>query len=233
MFCLLKSIVKHLCNKVIYLLAYTFTVNFRDKKCGCTLRNFWVSLSVSDLDPDPDPWGPVLKWLPWIRIRIRIGNTDLDPDPGQSNWCPKRKKIWDFKLKRALTILVKAWWFLLEPGSPQYLWQFVTEIYLDFQTQNFFECWSWKKPGSESGSGSVLTSNAESGSVSVLKSIRIRNTGFSSLLLYWNLSEDVGKVSFILDENKIPCTDVPRPFHLYRNSLLSVILPCIAIIFFI
>jgi len=25
-------------------------------------------------------------------IRIRIPNTDLDPDPGQSKWCPKREK---------------------------------------------------------------------------------------------------------------------------------------------
>jgi len=39
---------------------------------------------------DPDPCGSVLKWLPWIRIRI--GNTDPDPDPGQSIWCPKREK---------------------------------------------------------------------------------------------------------------------------------------------
>jgi len=40
---------------------------------------------------DPDPCGSVLKWLPWIRIRICIGNTDPDPDPGQSKWSPTRK----------------------------------------------------------------------------------------------------------------------------------------------
>jgi len=61
--------------------------------------------SVSD--PDSDPCGSVLEWLPWIRIRI--GNTD--PDPGESKWCPKREKIYDFKLKRALTMLLRAWWF--------------------------------------------------------------------------------------------------------------------------
>jgi len=44
----------------------------------------WGHGSVSD----PDPCGSVLKWLPWIRIRI--GNTDLDQ--GQSKWCPKRGK---------------------------------------------------------------------------------------------------------------------------------------------
>ncbi len=29
---------------------------------------------------DPDPPGPAFIWLSWIRIRI--GNVDLDPDPG-------------------------------------------------------------------------------------------------------------------------------------------------------
>ena len=48
----------------------------------------YLKVSVSDLDPDP--CGSVLEWLPWIQIRIRIGNTD--PDPGQSKWCPKRGK---------------------------------------------------------------------------------------------------------------------------------------------
>jgi len=41
-----------------------------------------VRISVSD----PDPCGSVMKWLPWIRIRTGIGNTD--PDPGQSKRCP-------------------------------------------------------------------------------------------------------------------------------------------------
>jgi len=35
-------------------------------------------------------------------------DTDPDPDPGESKLCPKRKKIRDFKIKRALTILLKA-----------------------------------------------------------------------------------------------------------------------------
>jgi len=47
---------------------------------------FLVFIIVSDLDADP--CGSVLKWLPWIRIRI--GNAN--PDPGQSKWCPKGKK---------------------------------------------------------------------------------------------------------------------------------------------
>jgi len=55
---------------------------------------------------DPDPCGSVLKWLPWIRIRIRIWNTD--PDPGRSKWCQKRKKILRFQVKRAFTIFLKA-----------------------------------------------------------------------------------------------------------------------------
>jgi len=54
------------------------------------LRKGRVSVSDSDPDPDPDPCGSILKWLSWIRIWIRIGNTD--PDPGQSKWCPKRGK---------------------------------------------------------------------------------------------------------------------------------------------
>jgi len=44
-----------------------------------------VETSVSD----PDPSESVLKWLPWIQIRIGI--TDPDPDPGQSKWCTKKK----------------------------------------------------------------------------------------------------------------------------------------------
>jgi len=31
-----------------------------------------VTLATSVSDPDPDPCGSKLKWLPWIRIRIRI-----------------------------------------------------------------------------------------------------------------------------------------------------------------
>jgi len=50
---------------------------------------FWHLPGKQCLVLDPDPCKSVLKWLPWIRIRI--GNTDLDPDPGQSKWCKKRK----------------------------------------------------------------------------------------------------------------------------------------------
>jgi len=57
---------------------------FRKEKCYTNISSDIVLGSV--LDPDPDPCGCVLKWLPWIWIPI--GNTD--PDPGQSKWCPKR-----------------------------------------------------------------------------------------------------------------------------------------------
>jgi hypothetical protein len=40
------------------------------------------------LDPDLDPCGSVLKWLPWMWIHI--GNTD--PDPVQSIGVQKGKK---------------------------------------------------------------------------------------------------------------------------------------------
>jgi len=67
-----------------------------------------VIISVSD----PDPCGSVLKWLPWIRIRI--GNTD--PDPGQSKWSPKRKTNLIFQVKKSsdhfiegLMVFTRAW----------------------------------------------------------------------------------------------------------------------------
>jgi len=53
-----------------------------DRALGFEFVRIWV-LKTSVLDPGP--CGSVLKWLPWIRIRI--GNTD--PDPGQSEWCPE------------------------------------------------------------------------------------------------------------------------------------------------
>jgi len=40
-----------------------------------------ICISVSD----PDPCGALMKWHPWIRIRIGY----KDPDPGQSKLCPK------------------------------------------------------------------------------------------------------------------------------------------------
>jgi len=59
---------------------------------GISFKNFFkkegkfmLKTSVSDTDP----CGSISKWLPWIRIRVHIGN--IDPDPGQSKWCPKRK----------------------------------------------------------------------------------------------------------------------------------------------
>ena len=55
---------------------------------------------------DPDPCGSVLKCLP--RIRIRIGNTGSDQDPGQVKSRPKREKIRDFKLQKEITILLKV-----------------------------------------------------------------------------------------------------------------------------
>jgi len=53
----------------------------------CSGTEFFELYESSVLDPDP--CGSVLKWLPWIRIRI--GNTD--PDPGQSIWCPREKDL--------------------------------------------------------------------------------------------------------------------------------------------
>jgi len=61
-----------------------------DEDQGKAVRICLEMDSVLVSDPDPDPCGSVLKRLPWIRIRI--GNTDLDPYPGQSKWCPIRKK---------------------------------------------------------------------------------------------------------------------------------------------
>jgi len=59
----------------------------------CVYAASWSAMaSVSD----PDPCGSVLIWLPWIRIRI--GNTDPDPDPGQSKWCPKREQSLRFQV---------------------------------------------------------------------------------------------------------------------------------------
>jgi len=50
----------------------------------------------------------------WIRIEM----AHPDPDPGQSKWRLKRGKIQRFQLEKSIDLLKKAWWFLLEPGSP-------------------------------------------------------------------------------------------------------------------
>jgi len=52
---------------------------------------------------DPDPCGSVLKWLPWIRIRIG----KRDPNPGKSNWFPKREKLVRFQDKKSIDHLVE------------------------------------------------------------------------------------------------------------------------------
>jgi len=41
----------------------------------------------------------------WIRIEMAL----LDPDPGQSKWCPKMETNLRFHLKRALAILQKVY----------------------------------------------------------------------------------------------------------------------------
>jgi len=91
-----------------------------------------------------------------LAIRIRIKDS-------QNGVQTKRKKIWDFKLKRALTILLKAWWFFLS------LEVLNRSIYDNLWLNFFFFSRKkkslilvMKKPGSKFGS--------------VLRSIRIRNT---------------------------------------------------------
>jgi len=50
------------------------------------IREIFFSVS----DPDPDPCGSVLKWLPWIQIQIFISVSDPDPDSCGSllKWLP-------------------------------------------------------------------------------------------------------------------------------------------------
>jgi len=43
-----------------------------------------VKNSFSDPDPHPDLEGSALKWLPWIRIQIRI--SDADSGSGSSSY---------------------------------------------------------------------------------------------------------------------------------------------------
>jgi len=69
---------------------------------------FWIRIWIH-VDPyqNSSPGsGSVLV----IRIRIQIQDSQ--------NGVQKGTKIIDFKLKRALAILLKTWWGLLEPGSP-------------------------------------------------------------------------------------------------------------------
>ncbi len=51
--------------------------------------NGTVSVNVSIVDPDPH--GAAFILVGWIRIRI--WNTDSDPDPGVPKWPTKVKKI--------------------------------------------------------------------------------------------------------------------------------------------
>jgi len=76
------------CRIVIDILNFTVLSVRKFRVSG---KNYFSEpeLSYRTSVSDPDPCGSVLKWPPWIRILI--GNTD--PDPGQSKWCPKRKKI--------------------------------------------------------------------------------------------------------------------------------------------
>jgi len=96
-----------------YLLSYPqqFRFNFLGKilnsawkQRGKNQNNFNGLVSVSD--PDPDLCGSVLKWLPWKRIRIRIGKTG--PDPGQSKWCQKRGKNRWFQVKKSINHFAKG-----------------------------------------------------------------------------------------------------------------------------
>jgi len=88
---------------------------------------------------DPDPCGSAFIWLPWIRIRI--GNTDLDPDPGQSKWRLKRGKIRDFKLKRALSNMLKARWFLCTWAWKSSIYVFIA--FCDWKKKNLNKKISW------------------------------------------------------------------------------------------
>jgi len=65
-------------------------------------RMSWMNTLPTSVS-DPDPCGSVLKW-------VRIQDSQ--------NGVQKGKKVWDFKLKRKMTILQKYWWFLLVSGSP-------------------------------------------------------------------------------------------------------------------
>jgi len=90
----------------------------------------------------------------WIRIEM----APLDPDPyweygfgsgsrtvKMMSQRPKEKQIWDFKLKRALAVLLKAWWCLIKP------WFLNQWLYCNLWLKKFcflfeivFVFWSWK-----------------------------------------------------------------------------------------
>ena len=71
-------------------------IYFEDFKAHTRIP-FQFFFIVTDNFSDPDPCGSLLKWLPWIRIRI--GNTD--PDPGHSKWRPKWGKNLRFQVGKS------------------------------------------------------------------------------------------------------------------------------------
>jgi len=71
-------------------------MKYRDLVKGVGMEGI-TKLALKTSVADPDPCVSVLKWLPWIRVRI--GNTD--PDPGQSKWRPKRENNQRFQLEKS------------------------------------------------------------------------------------------------------------------------------------
>ena len=69
------------------------------------VKEIKVFISVSDPDLDPDPYGSVLKWLPWIWIRIG----KIDPEPEVSRQRLNRKKLKKrFKVEKSIDLFMNA-----------------------------------------------------------------------------------------------------------------------------
>jgi len=117
--------------------AYANAVKFGILKQCFGSGSMWIRIEMAPLDPDLEPYWQYRSGCRTVKMVSK-----------------KEKKIWDFKLKRAITILQKVWWFLLEPGSPQSmsLQQFVTENNISEKISYIL---TMTNPGSEFGS--VLT----------------------------------------------------------------------------
>ena len=111
-------------------------------------NRYILSSSVSA----PNPCGSVLKWLPWIRIRI----VNTDPDPGQSKWCPKRKQNLRFQVIKSndhfaegLMVFTRGW----ESSINVFFKAISNRNFFLYILKKYSYILAIKKPGSESGSG--------------------------------------------------------------------------------
>jgi len=98
---------------------------------------------VSVSDPDPDPCGSVLKWLPWIRSRIHIWQYGSGSGSRTVKMVSKKEKNLRFQVKKSIShfaegliVFTTAWESSINPSN---LW-----LEKKIPKFCFIGFWSWK-----------------------------------------------------------------------------------------